>query len=155
MSLIHILLIISSLLFLYGAYVDYKTHHIPPGALLLIPVNAFLFILLNNMDLFGHTRNAALLTITLLFISKIVEKYKKTPVLGYGDLILIFSSLLWIHPEHYPTFLITCGFIGVLLSFLYPKHNVFPLVPAIACAWFLSLLWQENFFSRFDACNVV
>ncbi|MBP6986384.1 MAG: prepilin peptidase [Alphaproteobacteria bacterium] len=146
MSLIHILLIISSALFLYGAYVDYKTHHIPPGALLLIPVNGFLFLLRNEMDLFAYTLNAAALTITLLFISKIVEKYKKTPVLGYGDLILIFSSLLWISPEHYPVFLIACGFIGVFFSFLYPKHNVFPFVPAIACAWFLSLLWQENFF---------
>jgi Flp pilus assembly protein protease CpaA len=121
-----------AILMVWASFKDVKSFTIP----YLSIIGVFLMGLLLGL----HNLAGALVVGGLLFLSTYVsQRFYDKVLIGYGDIQLLTAALVWVDLNHYPVFFITCGTCGVLLSLIARGQKYFPLAPAIATAWFVSI----------------
>lgn len=130
--------IILFLLFFHLSYIDVKKKYILDSHVLLVGgfgiyVNGYHYLL-----------SAGLLFILSVFFCLFYSRWRKKPMLGWGDVKLMTVSGLWLSLEILPHYLVCVGSMGVLWALLwqwYYREQKFPFSPALSIGFFFSL-WQ-------------
>lgn len=133
MSLYSVCFSIASFLMLFAAYKDWRCYRVPYVSIIGVALTG---ILAREFSIILPL----VVGLGLFVVAWLMQKIKGRPVLGYGDVQLFMASVVWMNVEQIPFFFMATGSIGILLAILFKKQKYFPLVPAIAAAWFLSFL---------------
>ncbi len=72
-----------------------------------------------------------------IFLGSLYYLIKKASCFGMADYLIIFGVSFILPPDTWQYFLISCGFIGCILGWIYKKDKRFPFVPAILLSFFI------------------
>ncbi len=140
LSIINICFIVSGILMLFIAWVDLRSFKVPDIPVAIIAVLGFYTRYLRQDDLLIAAGIAVVVGLFLFVLAKLFEMIRLKPVLGYGDVKLFIAAVLWLQIAQLPAFFVMTGVFGILIALIYLKKKYFPLAPAIAAAWVLTLL---------------
>lgn len=140
LSLILLIFLAAALLMMLIAWVDLKSFRVPDLPVIAIAGLGLWTRYLQHDDLIIVGAVAAIVGLLMFVVAKILEMVRLKPVLGYGDVKLFVAAVIWLKISQLPAFFIMTGVFGVLIALLYMKKKYFPLAPAIATAWILTLI---------------
>jgi leader peptidase (prepilin peptidase)/N-methyltransferase len=126
------------------SYTDLKQGIIPDIAVVFLAFIGLIHLGLTNPTLIGlQITSAIIVGICVIILRKIVNYFKKTPSLGWGDVKFITAAILWIPLPNIPIFFIISGFCGILTCMAWKKLydcHTFPFGPSL-CAGLLGSFW--------------
>ncbi len=140
------------------ALIDWKTHTIPDGALVLLILNRLVFFLcLEGFSLEGLGRmaiGACSMSVPLLFLSLGMDALLKKETMGGGDIKLLFvlgMYLDWLQ-------MLLLIFVACLLALLYyffrykkEMRTEIPFGPFLSGAWVVVFLFGEGFLQWYQS----
>jgi leader peptidase (prepilin peptidase)/N-methyltransferase len=127
------------------ALIDFHFGIIPDGHNILLGLMGFLFVLVNDNDIYIAVMVAAILLGVGLFFALVYSKWRGREMLGLGDVKFFAAAGFWLHPHSTPWFLAVGGIVGVAFNLLWQWSGggkQFPFAPALCAALAGCVLYQ-------------